>query len=494
VVTEAAAQTRVRTGLLIGGEWTYGAAQIEVRNPANPDEVVGTIVRGTADDVNAAVAAAKAAQLKWAACGFRDRAEAIGRGLDRLEEGIEERAVLFVRENGKTLAEARGELSGVPKRQRLTLEFVPELEQDRFLEAPAGRTVVTHRPYGVVVSIVPWNSPVSLGFSQIVSALLAGNTVVVKPPETAPLAFIATLRLFAQALPAGVINVVTGDRAEIGDVLTGHPDVAKIGFTGSIPAARHIICKAAETIKGMTLELGGNDAAIVLEDVDLSEASMARMAASVFKMTGQVCLAIKRIYVAEAVKERFLDAFSRAVDKIVVGDGLAPLVTMGPLHTRVGLERVQRLLEDAVSRGAVARELGTIADDEVFARGHFMRPTIVTGVPDDAPLMTEEQFGPAIPIVTFQTIDEAIARANDTIFGLGGSIWTSNIEYGLELVRKLDAGTVWLNSHGTDWVNRRTPYGGIKQSGIGRKAGLEGVLDYMEMQTITTFEGAPVSS
>jgi acyl-CoA reductase-like NAD-dependent aldehyde dehydrogenase len=314
VVTEAAAQTRVRTGLLIGGEWTYGAAQIEVRNPANPDEVVGTIVRGTADDVNAAVAAAKAAQLKWAACGFRDRAEAIGRGLDRLEEGIEERAVLFVRENGKTLAEARGELSGVPKRQRLTLEFVPELEQDRFLEAPAGRTVVTHRPYGVVVSIVPWNSPVSLGFSQIVSALLAGNTVVVKPPETAPLAFIATLRLFAQALPAGVINVVTGDRAEIGDVLTGHPDVAKIGFTGSIPAARHIICKAAETIKGMTLELGGNDAAIVLEDVDLSEASMARMAASVFKMTGQVCLAIKRIYVAEAVKERFLDAFSRAVD------------------------------------------------------------------------------------------------------------------------------------------------------------------------------------
>jgi acyl-CoA reductase-like NAD-dependent aldehyde dehydrogenase len=167
---------------------------------------------------------------------------------------------------------------------------------------------------------------------------------------------------------------------------------------------------------------------------------------------------------------------------------------MGPLHTRVGLERVQRLLEDAVSRGAVARELGTIADDEVFARGHFMRPTIVTGVPDDAPLMTEEQFGPAIPIVTFQTIDEAIARANDTIFGLGGSIWTSNIEYGLELVRKLDAGTVWLNSHGTDWVNRRTPYGGIKQSGIGRKAGLEGVLDYMEMQTITTFEGAPVSS
>jgi acyl-CoA reductase-like NAD-dependent aldehyde dehydrogenase len=277
-------------------------------------------------------------------------------------------------------------------------------------------------------------------------------------------------------------------------VLTSHPDVAKIGFTGSIPAARHIIGKAAQTIKAITLELGGNDPAIVLDDVDLSDATMARMAASVFKMTGQVCLAIKRIYVADTVKEAFLAAFTRAVDRIVVGDGLVPGVTMGPLHTRAGLDRVKRLVDDAVSRGAVTQELGSVADAQTFARGHFMRPTIVTGVPDDAPLMTEEQFGPAIPVVTFRSIDEVLARANASIFGLGGSIWTSNIERGLELARKVEAGTVWLNSHGTDWVNRRAPYGGIKQSGIGRKAGLEGVLDYMEMQTITTFEAAPGSS
>lgn len=486
MITEAGTAARAR--LLIGGEWVDGPERMEVRNPANPDEVVGTIVRATAGDVNAAVAAAKAAQSPWAALGFRRRADAIGRGLDRLEENLDERAALFVRENGKTLAEARGELSGVPKRQRLTLELVPDLEKDRLLEAPGGRTVITYRPYGVVVSIVPWNSPVSLGFSQIVSALLAGNAVVVKPPETAPLAFIATLELFAEALPAGVVNVVTGDRAEIGDVLTAHPDVAKIGFTGSIPAARHIIGKAAETIKGVTLELGGNDAAIVLDDVDLREPSMTRMAASVFMMAGQVCLAIKRIYVAEAVKDRFLDAFSRAADNIVVGDGLDPAVTMGPLHSRAGLERVQRLVEDAVSRGALARQVGTIAEQKTFARGYFMRPTIVTGVPDDAPLMTEEQFGPAIPIVTFRSVDEAIARANNTSFGLGGSIWTSDIERGLALVRRLEAGTAWLNAHGTAWVNRRAPYGGVKQSGIGRKGGLEGVFDYMEMQTITAFE------
>src|SRR5215467_2100987 len=265
--------------MLIGGKYVDGPFRIEVRNPARPDELVGTIVRGSPIDVNRAVAAAKAAQPAWASCSFT------------------ERAAVFVRENGKPLAEARGELVNVPRRQRMALSFAPELEAGRTLEAPNGRTFVVNRPYGVVVSIVPWNAPVSLAFTQIVAALLAGNGVVLKPPETCPLALIRSVMMFAEGLPPGIVNIVTGLPAEIGDTLTTHGDVGKIGFTGSIPSARHIMANAAQTIKGVTLELGGNDPAILLDDADLGASAMKSMLGATFQMTGQVCMAIKRIYV-----------------------------------------------------------------------------------------------------------------------------------------------------------------------------------------------------
>src|SRR5262245_4755319 len=401
----------VHAGMLIGGDWVSSNQRIDVFNPARADELVGTIVRGTPSMVERAIAAAKAAQPAWAAKTYSQRAQILSKVLDRLGDDIDERVVLFVRENGKTSAEAKGELVGLPLRQRLTLEMATELDAGTQLSAPHGKTSVGHLPYGVVVSIVPWNAPVGLAFLQIIPALLAGNAVVLTPPETCPLSLIRSIALIGPLLPEGLINVVTGMPGEIGDTLTTHPDVGKVAFTGSVPSARRIMANAAQTIKGITLELGGNDAAILLDDADLGEASMVRMANAVYRMTGQVCMAIKRIYIPETLKDKFLPSFTRAVDRIVVGDGLDPGVTMGPMHTKRALNRAKTIVADAAKRGAKVQVLGQVRDETAFHRGHFMQPTVVSDIAEDAPLMVEEQFCPAVPVATYRDVEDAIARA-----------------------------------------------------------------------------------
>ena len=475
--------------MLIGGRKVDGLVRIEVRNPARPDDLVGTVVRGTPGHVDEAVAAAKAVQPAWAALTFAQRAQRLEAGIATLENDIERRAAVFVRENGKPLAEARGELMSVPKRQQMALGYAAELDAGRSLTAPHGRTFVFNRPYGVVVSIVPWNSPVSLAFTQVVAALLAGNCVVLKPPETCPLALIRSVMMFAEALPPGAINVVTGLPSEVGDALTTHPDVGKIGFTGSIPSARHIMANAAQTIKGVTLELGGNDAAIVLDDADFGAATMKSMLGATFMMTGQVCMAIKRIYLPTKRCDEFLGAFAKSAETLVVGDGLEPAVTMGPLHTRKAQERADGLVEDAVRRGADVRQLGRIDNELTFSGGYFMRPVAVTNIPEDAPLMTEEQFCPAVPIATYDDVDDAITRANHSIYGLSGSVWSRDVDRAIKVAGQMEAGQVWINSHGVYAINHLAPYGGVKQSGIGRKSGIEGIREYLQSQTITTHEG-----
>jgi acyl-CoA reductase-like NAD-dependent aldehyde dehydrogenase len=475
-------------GMLIGGETVEHGPRIEVRNPAHPKQVVGTIVRGDPDQMRQAIAAAKDAQPAWAAMSFKARAEIMARMLDGVDEAIDERAVLFVRENGKPLADAMAELKTVVIQGRLTLELAAEVNEDRELPAPNGRTLVHYVPYGVVVAIVPWNSPITLAAMQIIPALLAGNSVVLKVPESCPLALTRTAELMARALPAGLLNIISGLPAEIGDTLTLHPDVGKIAFTGSIPSARKIIANAAQSIKGVTAELGGNDAAILLEDAEFNEVMMDRMANIVFRMAGQICMAIKRIYVPAARHDAFVDAFSRAADRIVTGDGLIPGVTMGPLHSEAAHRRALGLVEDAERSGAKVRRLGQVPDQVIFEEGYFMRPTIVTEIGDDAPLMTEEQFCPAIPIARYGSVEEALNRANASIFGLGGSVWGRDMGKAMAVARRLQAGTVFVNTHGTRSVNRRAPYGGLKQSGVGRRAGIEGLREYMQSQTLTTFE------
>jgi len=481
-------ETPIKEYMLIGGERVDGPQRLDVRNPARPDDLVGTIVRGTKQDINDAVAAAKKAQPAWASLTFQQRADILAKAVARMEGDLDSRTTVFVRENGKPFHEARGELAAASKRQYLALSYAAELDAGRTLEAANGRTFVVNKPYGVVVSIVPWNSPVMLAFTQIVAALLAGNSVVLKPPETCPLALIHAVRMFAEELPAGVINVVTGLPGEIGDVLTSHPDVGKIGFTGSVPSARHIMANAAQSIKGLTLELGGNDAAILLDDASLDQQSIKSMLDATFHMTGQVCMAIKRIYVPKTRRDEFLDVFCSAVDSIVVGDGLEPNVSMGPLHTKAAQSRAQGLLDDASKRGATVHTLGKIDNEAVFASGYFMKPSVVTDIGDDAPLMVEEQFCPVIPVAVYDEVDEAVERANRSIYGLSGSVWSRDVDRALGVARRLDAGHIWVNAHGPYAINHKAPYGGVKQSGIGRKSGIEGIFEYIQTQTITTRE------
>lgn len=474
--------------LLIGGAKRNSARRLTVYNPAHPCQIVGTVGLATATDIDDAVSAACAAQPAWAAQTFVDRAEALARICDRLGEDIDRRAKLYVRENGKTLAEATRELADVPSRARLTLSLAAGLDHQKELSAPDGRTMVGYVPFGVVVSIVPWNAPVSLACMQIIPALLAGNSVVLKAPESCPLTLIQTAEMIAEGLPPGLLNIVTGTVADIGDALTMHPNVGKVGFTGSIPSARKILANAAQSITSVTTELGGNDPAIFLEDADLGDEAMTRVATIVFRMTGQVCMAIKRIYVPESIHDRFVDALGRAVDRIIVGDGLEPAVTMGPLHSRTALERATEIIADARRGGAKIVKYGKIDRPETFDGGFFMQPMIVTDVDNEARLVVEEQFCPAIPVVRYRDIEEALERANATMFGLGGSVWSANVEKAVPLARRIQAGTVFVNTHGTNSINRQAPYGGLKQSGIGRRAGLEGVQEYMQLQTLTTYE------
>jgi acyl-CoA reductase-like NAD-dependent aldehyde dehydrogenase len=337
---------------------------------------------------------------------------------------------------------------------------------------------------------VPWNAPVTLAFTQVVAALLAGNSVILKPPETCPLAVMQAVFAFADTLPPGTVNVVTGLPSEIGDALTTHPDVGKIGFTGSIPSARHIMANAAQSIKGVTLELGGNDPAIVLEDADLGAGNVKAMANATFQLTGQVCMAIKRIYVPKKRADEFISAFSGAADRIVVGDGLEPGVTMGPLHTRVAREKADGIIADAAARGGEVRTLGKIDNEATFKRGYFMQPTIVTGVPEESRLVAEEQFCAAIPIAIYDDLDSAIEWANKSVFGLGASVWSCDTDRAVEVARRIEAGQVWINAHGVPSINHLAPYGGVKQSGIGRKSGPEGIMEYLQSQAITTVEPA----
>ncbi|MGW1419962.1 aldehyde dehydrogenase family protein [Bradyrhizobium manausense] len=486
--TRSNAEAAIHEMMLIGGKSVDATARLEVRNPARPEDLVGTIPRGEADHADQAVAAAKKAHPAWATLTYAERAEFLKSALLRLESEIEKRAAVFVRENGKPLAEARGELLSVPRRQEIQLEYAAQLDTECQVPAANGRSLVLRRPYGVVVSIVPWNSPDVLAFTQIVSALLAGNCVVLKPPETCPLTLIQSCRLFAEDLPPGTINVVTGLPNEIGDALTTHPDVSKVGFTGSIPSARHIMTNAAKSIKGITLELGGNDPAVILEDADFGSGMIDRMVHATFRNSGQVCMAIKRIFVPEKRGDEFIDAFKAAVQKLVVGDGLNPSVTMGPLHTQGAQIKAQTYIGDSQSRGAEIHVLGTIENELVFDKGYFVRPTVVTGLGDNAPLMTEEQFCPVVPITRYGDLDEALERANRTQFGLGGSVWSKDAEDGIAVARKIDAGLVWVNAHGVLAINPRTAYGGVKQSGMGKKSALDGILEYTQGQIVNVLE------
>jgi acyl-CoA reductase-like NAD-dependent aldehyde dehydrogenase len=386
-----------------------------------------------------------------------------------------------VRENGKTLSEAEREVTGLPARLRLVLGWADRLADESV--GGSGAVVVRRRPYGVTACVAPFNAPLTQTLPQVLSALLAGNTVVVKPPPTCPLTLTDALRTVASALPGGCVNVVQGG-AEVGAALVGHPLVRKVAFTGSTASGRQVLRSAAETVKSVTLELGGNDAAVVLADADLSDTTLAALTSSVFRMAGQVCMAVKRVYVEAPLHDDLVEALIAHVDRLVLGNGLDPEVTMGPLHSKRGVAKVRGLVDEAEAAGATVHVLGQRADDPADG-GWFYSPRILTDIPPHARLVSEEQFGPALPVVPVRTADEAVALANGTEYGLSGSVWTADLGRGAELAARLEVGVAFVNTHGTQSVNAtNAPYGGVKQSGLGRKAGLRGLDEYAEIQTL----------
>jgi len=462
--------------LLINGELLDGAEEMDVINPAT-GRPCASAPRASVEQIHAAVAAAKSAFPAWAATPIEQRRKVLLEIAEIAIANVDELARLLTQEQGKPLPAARGEVMGLAGffRYVATLDLPVKLIED----SETRRVELRRRPLGVVAAIIPWNFPLALFGAKVSSILLAGNTVVAKPAGTTPLATLRLGELIRNAAPPGVINIIA-DANDLGHVLTTHPDVRKVSFTGSTDTGRRVMASAANSLKRVTLELGGNDAAIVLDDAVPAEAA-AGIFRSAFSNSGQVCAAVKRLYVQESIYDAVVDELAKLADQAVVGDGAQQGVQFGPVQNRAQFERVKDLLEDARTHGKVA------AGGEVMDRpGYFLRPTIVRDITDGARLVDEEQFGPVLPVIRYRDIDEAVERANALSFGLGGSVWSSDTERAVEIGQRLECGSVWINKHGDLAAN--IPFGGAKSSGMGVEYAEEGLADLTQIQVVNVLK------
>ena len=461
--------------LLIDGRAVATAAHGAVLDPAT-GAVVGHAPVATAEQVNAAVAAAAAAFPGWAATGDDVRKAACAAMGDLIERHAEELAHLLSREQGKPLGGtgARFEVGGAAAwaRHAATLDLPVEIIQD-----DADAQITLHRkPVGVVVSITPWNWPLMIAIWHIVPAIRAGNTVVIKPSPFTPLGTLRLIEILQGALPPGVLNAVAGGD-EIGPILTGHPDVAKIVFTGSTATGRKVMGSAAGTLKRVTLELGGNDAGIVLPDAD-PQAIAEGIFWGAFINSGQTCAALKRLYVHDSLYDAMCDALVTVASAVKMGNGLDEGSALGPLQNRMQFDKVVRLVDQARADGARILTGGAASEGP----GYFYPVTLVADARDGMALVDEEQFGPALPILRYSDLDDALRRANASENGLGASIWSANVEAARDIGARLEAGTVWINKHGA--IRPDTPFGGVKASGIGVEFGRQGLEEYTTIQVV----------
>lgn len=459
----------------------------EIYNPAT-GEVVDTMPQGTADDVDRAVEAADGAFENWWATPAAERGEIVYRGARHVEDNIDNLARTLTSEQGKPLREARLEIrrfihtlehyAGLSKNIRGG--YVPNLDAGK-------HGLILKRPIGVCAAIVPWNFPVSLMGNKIAPALVAGNTIVVKPASTTPLTDTRVCALLAEAgLPPGVLNVVAGPGSVVGQALLEHPKVRKIGFTGSTPVGRQVMATAAQQIKRVTLELGGSDPMIVCDDADIDRAVSAASVGRFFNC-GQACLAIKRLYLFESIADEFIDKLVPKVERLRVGNGLEEGVLIGPMHTASQRQEVEEQVQDAVQRGATVLVGGKRLPGDEYKQGHFYMPTLLTDVDRESRVAREEVFGPALPIWRVHDLDEAIARANDSIYGLGSSIWTKDLDRATAAAERLEAGYTWVNS--AQIIYDELPFGGMKQSGLGQEHGIEALDHYMETKAVVVAAG-----
>jgi acyl-CoA reductase-like NAD-dependent aldehyde dehydrogenase len=493
------AQTRptseVSAGLVIGGERVETGDWLDVFDPAAPDQAVGRMASATEDQARGAVRAARDAWRAWSRTDPADRARQVVQALDAVEAERESLVELLVRENGKPRAEAEVEVSVFSARARLAAGLADKVAQVRHLDpmtpepgrdAPTirFRSEVTNMPVGVVTIIVPFNWPLAICAASLPYALIAGNTVIVKPPPTCPLATSRALELFAGRLPAGVVNVVSGPNEAVAPLITD-PLVDKLVFTGSTAAGQTMMRMAAETMTRVTLELGGNDPAIVLDDAELDDAAIGRLVVSSFLTAGQVCMGVKRIYVHRSRYDEVVDGMSGVLSGYHVGHGLDPDTTMGPLNNRRQRDVVVSLRDAAAAAGHEVRELGVLDEDAQSAGGWFLRPTLILDPAPDARIVTEEQFGPALPILPYDDLDPLIDAVNDDWSGLCSSVWSADLDRAASIASRLRTGTTWINDANAVAQDDRAPFGGFRLSGMGRELGIEGLLAQTEAHTVT---------
>ena len=472
----------VPTSLFIAGKWQAArdGTTFEVRNPAT-GRTIATVANGGPGDADAALRAAAAAQTSWRQSAPRDRGEILRRAFDLVMDRQDWLAEIMTREMGKPFAEARGEVAYAADYLRWFSEEAVRIGGDARTTADGrNRMIVTREPVGPCVLITPWNFPLAMGTRKIAPAVAAGCTAVLKPAQQTPLTLLALATILAEAgLPDGVLNIVTttSARSVVERWMTSRL-ARKVSFTGSTEVGRVLLRQAADNVMKSSMELGGNAPFIVCEDADLGAAVEGALAAKMRNM-GEACTAANRLYVHRSVVDRFADALAGRMGALRMGDGMAPNTDVGPLIDEVAREKVQQLVDDAVGRGARAL-IGGVAPD---GAGFFYPPTVLSDVPADAALMSEEIFGPVAPIVPFDDEDEVIRRANDTDWGLVGYIFTQDLDRAFDLSERLEVGMVGLNTGIV--ANAGAPFGGVKQSGLGREGGTVGIEDFLEYKYVT---------
>lgn len=468
--------------MLIGGKPVTTADWTDVPNPAHTGTVVGRFPTGTPAQVDRAVQAAKDAFPEWRATPAADRAALLMQAGTMLGERFMEWVPLLTQENGKILAESGMDFMMAAGSYQGWGTHADWLDDEVVTEGR--RLVIRKEPLGVCAGIVPWNFPQVIGSVKIATALLAGNTMVVKVPEFGPLAMLQSLTEFASFFPPGVLNLVTGFGPDVGRALVRHPDVRKVAFTGSSATGKQVMADAAEHLARITLELGGNDAALVLDDAEITDDVIGRLVAGVFTHTGQICFAIKRLYVHDSKYDQVVEGLRAAVGAFVVGDGMDPSVTMGPIQNARQYEKVGGLLAETTSKYDTV-ELGGYAEGTDVSEGYYLLPHLVLDPPDDATIVSCEQMGPILPIMRFSTDDEAVARANDSSYGLASSVWSTDEDRAFSVGARLEAGTTFVNSHSLFSVDLDAPFGGVKESGMGYNGTRAGLSGYVQLHAIT---------
>ena len=486
----------VSTPLYIGGKERTTADRMAIADPAKPGAVVGYAASATTQDVSDAVAAAKAAYPAWAALSPQQRSEKMLASLAGIAENRDADAAILSQENGKIRFEAWVDSLVLELRWKLALSHTDDVNAAKVLPPIPGaipvQTTVAYQPLGVVSIIVPFNWPVAILGAALPHALLAGNTVIVKPPVTAPLATTRIVQRIAEQLPPGVLNVVTGPDANM-SALIRNADVAKVCFTGSVNAGKKMMELASASLTRVTLELGGNDAAIILKDAIVDDVHLDRLFGAIYDTTGQICMNAKRLFVHKSRVDEVVTGLSARLEKVKLGYGLDQGTTMGPLHSPSQKAFVDSLIKEARESGARVLEFGELPGGDM-ACGNFVRPAIVVDPKLTLRVVTEEQFGPVIPVIPFEAEEDAVRMANDTWAGLAGSVWTSDAEAANRVGSQMVCGYVWVNDHGATRLDLRAPFGGMKSSGIGREQGIEGVRAFQDTRSIAHLDAAALAS